>query len=318
LTKRPFKIGVAGTHSTGKSTFVRCVDEALAAEGMAIAKVNDLATRASALGSIALGEGRDTDEGFRAAADRHVTAVMKEFAPHAVVMTADDAPRIIHDAIALARKGGARRTRPSSVRHNRHRLSGRFLEVPRQGVSAGRASRIPLTAAFLASPPVQRMGIRRWPTSPTVQRWRGRSARRFRVRCDRDEAPRHFSLSSAEPNAKPIGLALGPASHPSLLCSDDPRQMISPITPRLLAVCPQEGLSRSRDLSICRCPRSGNRPCRPFRRLHHPLRGRHEYGSIVLGSAARPLSPQHLDGLFLHDPSRTALAVYIGAAARQG
>jgi molybdopterin-guanine dinucleotide biosynthesis protein len=107
LTKRPFKIGVAGTHSTGKSTFVRCVDEALAAEGMAIAKVNDLATRASALGSIALGEGRDTDEGFRAAADRHVTAVMKEFAPHAVVMTADDAPRIIHDTIALARKGGS-------------------------------------------------------------------------------------------------------------------------------------------------------------------------------------------------------------------
>jgi hypothetical protein len=52
--------------------------------------------------SIALGEDRDTDAGFRAAADRHVTAVMNEVAPRAAVMTADNAPRIIGDAIALA------------------------------------------------------------------------------------------------------------------------------------------------------------------------------------------------------------------------
>src|SRR5271156_3216849 len=66
------------------------------------------------------------------------------------------------------------------------------------------------------------------------------SARRSLARFDRDEAPPQFSPPSAEPFAEPRGLAMRPASAPPLLWSDDPRQMISPIMPRLLAACPQE------------------------------------------------------------------------------
>lgn len=187
MIKPPFKIGVAGTHSTGKSTFVSNVAKALSAEGIAVAKINDLAARARDLGfpilsehtfestlwimaecirqemeaslkaqvilvdrpvpdalgyllaaletsgrsmeprrleflrstaatyakdynlliltaldpSVALGEGRDTDEGFRSAAARHVTNVVREVAPDAVVLTVDNASQVADEAIAI-------------------------------------------------------------------------------------------------------------------------------------------------------------------------------------------------------------------------
>lgn len=50
MMKRPFKIGVAGTHSTGKSTLVSMVRRELEREGLRVGQVEDLATRARDLG----------------------------------------------------------------------------------------------------------------------------------------------------------------------------------------------------------------------------------------------------------------------------
>ncbi|TQM89938.1 AAA family ATPase [Roseinatronobacter monicus] len=50
MMKRPFKIGVAGTHSTGKSTLVSLVRRAFEREGLRVGQVEDLATRARDLG----------------------------------------------------------------------------------------------------------------------------------------------------------------------------------------------------------------------------------------------------------------------------
>ena len=47
---RPFKIGVAGTHSTGKSTLVSLVRRELEQRGLRVGQVEDLATRARDLG----------------------------------------------------------------------------------------------------------------------------------------------------------------------------------------------------------------------------------------------------------------------------
>lgn len=50
MIKRPFKIGVAGTHSTGKSTLVSLVRRELEYEGLRVGQVEGLATRAQDLG----------------------------------------------------------------------------------------------------------------------------------------------------------------------------------------------------------------------------------------------------------------------------
>lgn len=50
MMKKPFKIGVAGTHSTGKSTLVSLVRRELEYKGLRVGQVEDLATRARDLG----------------------------------------------------------------------------------------------------------------------------------------------------------------------------------------------------------------------------------------------------------------------------
>ncbi|MEJ0050143.1 MAG: AAA family ATPase [Methylovirgula sp.] len=50
MTRRSFKIGITGTHSTGKSTFVNGIEKALKNDGFDVGRVDDLATRASDLG----------------------------------------------------------------------------------------------------------------------------------------------------------------------------------------------------------------------------------------------------------------------------
>jgi predicted ATPase len=50
VSRRPIKIGIAGTHSTGKSTFLATLAPVLEERGLRIGRVNDLATRARDLG----------------------------------------------------------------------------------------------------------------------------------------------------------------------------------------------------------------------------------------------------------------------------
>jgi hypothetical protein len=50
LSTPPFMIGIAGTHSTGKSTFVSKAAEAVAAKGLRVGRISDLATKARDLG----------------------------------------------------------------------------------------------------------------------------------------------------------------------------------------------------------------------------------------------------------------------------
>jgi hypothetical protein len=50
MTMRPIKIGIAGTHSTGKSTFLTLIDQCLKEHDIATARIDDLATRAKTLG----------------------------------------------------------------------------------------------------------------------------------------------------------------------------------------------------------------------------------------------------------------------------
>lgn len=50
MMKKPFKIGVAGTHSTGKSTLVSLVRREMEYKGLRVGQVEDLATRARDLG----------------------------------------------------------------------------------------------------------------------------------------------------------------------------------------------------------------------------------------------------------------------------
>ncbi|WP_292139682.1 AAA family ATPase [Mesorhizobium sp.] len=46
MKKPPFMIGIAGTHSTGKSTFVASVAETLEGRGLSVGQIGDLATKA--------------------------------------------------------------------------------------------------------------------------------------------------------------------------------------------------------------------------------------------------------------------------------
>ena len=46
MSMRKVKVGIAGTHSTGKSTFLEQLDSVLSAEGIAIGRVRDLAKAA--------------------------------------------------------------------------------------------------------------------------------------------------------------------------------------------------------------------------------------------------------------------------------
>ncbi|WVT78027.1 AAA family ATPase (plasmid) [Sinorhizobium chiapasense] len=46
MSMRKVKVGIAGTHSTGKSTFLKQLDSVLSAEGVAIGRVADLAKAA--------------------------------------------------------------------------------------------------------------------------------------------------------------------------------------------------------------------------------------------------------------------------------
>ncbi|SDU25170.1 AAA family ATPase [Stappia sp. ES.058] len=48
--KRPFKIGVAGSHSTGKTTFVSKMQSMIEDSGLRVGRVGDIATRALKLG----------------------------------------------------------------------------------------------------------------------------------------------------------------------------------------------------------------------------------------------------------------------------
>jgi len=50
VNRPPIKIGIAGTHSTGKSTFLTSLAEVLEARGLKIGRIDDLARRAQALG----------------------------------------------------------------------------------------------------------------------------------------------------------------------------------------------------------------------------------------------------------------------------
>lgn len=46
MTPKPIKIGIAGTHSTGKSTLLSTIGQAVTEHGFAVGCINDLATRA--------------------------------------------------------------------------------------------------------------------------------------------------------------------------------------------------------------------------------------------------------------------------------
>lgn len=46
MSKRKVKVGIAGTHSTGKSTFLTRLDSVLSAEGISVGRVADLAKAA--------------------------------------------------------------------------------------------------------------------------------------------------------------------------------------------------------------------------------------------------------------------------------
>jgi hypothetical protein len=50
MSKTPIKIGIAGTHSTGKTTFLGELETLLSAAGLTVGRVNDLARRARDLG----------------------------------------------------------------------------------------------------------------------------------------------------------------------------------------------------------------------------------------------------------------------------
>lgn len=50
MTKRVFKIGIAGTHSTGKSTFAHALKDSLESLGKKVGQVQGLATNARAVG----------------------------------------------------------------------------------------------------------------------------------------------------------------------------------------------------------------------------------------------------------------------------
>lgn len=50
MTSRPFKIGIAGTHSTGKSTFIAELQSRLSADGLKVAVIRDLARAARSAG----------------------------------------------------------------------------------------------------------------------------------------------------------------------------------------------------------------------------------------------------------------------------
>lgn len=50
MKRPPIKIGIAGSHSTGKSTFIAELDSILEGSGLKIGRVNDLASRAQELG----------------------------------------------------------------------------------------------------------------------------------------------------------------------------------------------------------------------------------------------------------------------------
>lgn len=50
MSTLPFMIGIAGTHSTGKSTFVSRAAEAIEARGLRVGRISDLATKARDLG----------------------------------------------------------------------------------------------------------------------------------------------------------------------------------------------------------------------------------------------------------------------------
>jgi len=50
MNPRPIKIGIAGTHSTGKSTLISKIRQGVAERGLAVGCISDLATRAKALG----------------------------------------------------------------------------------------------------------------------------------------------------------------------------------------------------------------------------------------------------------------------------
>lgn len=50
MNPKPIKIGIAGTHSTGKSTLLSTIGRAVTERGFAVGRINDLATRALAFG----------------------------------------------------------------------------------------------------------------------------------------------------------------------------------------------------------------------------------------------------------------------------
>lgn len=55
MTVRPFKIGIAGAHSTGKSTFIDELQSRLSANGLRVAVIRDLARAARSAGLPILG-----------------------------------------------------------------------------------------------------------------------------------------------------------------------------------------------------------------------------------------------------------------------
>jgi predicted ATPase len=56
VTRRPIKIGITGTHSTGKSTFIAAIRAGLERDHLKIASIDDLAQRARELGFPILSE----------------------------------------------------------------------------------------------------------------------------------------------------------------------------------------------------------------------------------------------------------------------
>jgi hypothetical protein len=50
MNQKPIKIGIAGTHSTGKSTFLKSMEQTLTEQGFTVARISDLAARAKELG----------------------------------------------------------------------------------------------------------------------------------------------------------------------------------------------------------------------------------------------------------------------------
>lgn len=107
MTVRPFKIGVAGAHSTGKSTFILELQSRLSAEGFKVAVIRDLARGAQSAGLPIL-DAQTVDTAFWIVAEgirREIEACLD----HDIVL----ADRAVFDAVGYLEAAFAHSGRPA-------------------------------------------------------------------------------------------------------------------------------------------------------------------------------------------------------------